>query len=226
MPGSSTLLSVVVFVAVAAAPVVGRAQTCLGQPSLAVSRINVGVSGQTSDGVTGFGAGVTAGNARGFVAAGATRLFIDDSEASATDIHLSAGISMSPNATSSLQLCPFFGAGFGFGPDVRPSIGSSGSDMTTSSTRLNGGIALGGVLVLSPGLSLVPHVQGGAQRVRPVSSDGSYGDSATEATGFVGGGLGLLLRDIFAFRTGVSVPLSSEPQDPTYIIGLTVWKRR
>jgi hypothetical protein len=227
MSGKSSSLRVITLVlALSASAHVGLAQTCLGRPSLAVSRVNIGLGGQFTDGVKGFGADLTFGNATAFLLAGATRVTIDDTDLGATSIDALAGLTITPSTSSSLQICPVVGGGVGIGPDFTFDDGFDLYDVTTRSVAVNGGLALGGVVSLSPGLSVVPHVSGGIQYLRVTLSDGFDDVSDSDTGGFVGGGLSLLFSEVFAIRTAVSVPVGFDSQDPTFTVGFSVGLRR
>lgn len=212
--------------ALATAPQVVHAQTCLGEPSLAVSKINLGVGAQFAEGAKGIGAGLRVGGASTFLGAAVSRVTFNDTDLDATSIDGTAGITITPTAGSSLQMCPFVGGGIGLGPDFTFDDGFDLYDVTTRTTGLNGGLALGGIVTLTPGLSVIPHVNGGVQYVRVKFSDGFDDVSDSETGGFVGGGLSLLFSEVFAIRANVSVPVGSDGGDPTFGIGFTVgWRR-
>jgi hypothetical protein len=207
-------------------PAAASAQLCLGAPSLAVSRLNLNGGAEFADGVKAFGGGLTVGGSRGFVSAGAARLSYDDLDVGATAVTGSAGLSFAPAPQSAVQVCPLVSTTIGIGPDGAVSDGFDLYDITTRTLSVAGGVAIGGAVEVSPGLRVVPHVSLAVQYLRLTLSDDVDSFTDSDTGGALGGGISLLLGDVFAIRPAVSVPLGFEGSDPVFSLGFTVGFRR
>lgn len=190
---------------------------CIGQADLSIARGQVNGSFSANDGASRFGAGLALGSATGlFGSTGIGVTSYDDIEGSTLGVGTGVGFDML-GAASPISLCALAGVGFGFGPN---DIEGSGVDF--SSRDFSAGIGIGGTIVQTTSIALIPAVQASVVHERITFSDDIDSISESETYGALTLGMSLLARERVNFTPFVSVPLGLDGAEPSYGLRLSI----
>lgn len=205
----------------AAAPI--EAQICLGTPSFSAGPVRLGVGAEFGDDVSAFGGEIAAGQPAGaFGALRVSRLTLDfegDSE-SASMVGVNVGYSIALNPANTLSLCPIAAFNYLSGP----SFEAEGVSVDISSRAFGGGAAIGGSIVASPTMSLVPFASFAyfSETATVEASDGidSIEEDVSDTYGVASLGAGFVFNKTITIRPSVAIPVGVEDGKASFAIAL------
>lgn len=196
------------------------AQSCLGLPT-APTNLSFGVG--FPDGGKSYSARFGVSQERFLGGASVEHISADDIDVSATGITIDAGMPLGAIVEgSSLQVCPVASANVTFGPDME----LFGVDVETRSQMYSVGMAAGGTLDVSPGLSVVPNASLALLHIRSKATATLGSDSESASDSETGGmlyvGIAFVFNEVFAAGPGVAVPLGFDAADSMLQIRLSM----
>jgi hypothetical protein len=194
------------------------AQTCLGLASFSRAPVQMTGTGQFTQRMNSFGAGIAYGLQSGvWGKASVATTSIDGIESHPLSLGASAGYQIPVGKAQQAQVCPNASFTVGNGPD------DAAADINGSSRQATVGVNVGTVLAGSnPRMKIVPTV-GLSYAYLKNSAKDSTGTSLFEIAdsyGLAQLGVGLVLNQTISVRPSVDIPLGLEGSDPTFGITL------
>lgn len=217
-----TLVACIALTVVGAREAAG--QTCVGLPNASVARSSL--TGRASSRTNGKSVGVrlALAGARGFGGLSTDIISNRGLTDKAAGVGGDAGFIIPLGASRKMELCPVAQARFVHGPNTSLVVGA------LKRTTVSGGIGLGlgGVVDVSPTLSVIPFARAELLTVRARLSTQGARLTNNETGGLLGGGFALRFNEIFTVTPGVSIPVGfdREDNDLTFTLGATIGFRR
>lgn len=191
------------------------AQVCEGRPGADAGKVQLGAGFSAGNAAKEFGVGVSGLGERAYGGATLGSVSYDDFSGSTTTIGGSVGYQLAVGSSGRAQLCPFFRAALGFGPN---DIAGLGVDLSTRG--VGAGISWGFRATQSADFGLIPTIGAGFSYASVKLSDGVDDLTESDTYGQLGIGLGFIFGRQFAVQPTVTIPLGLEGADP--IVGVTI----
>jgi hypothetical protein len=217
----AALRSVVLVGACLVTATSANAQTCLGLPS---SRANLTGTIGFPEGAKTYGARLGVAQESLFGGVGVNYRKLDDFDASQTSFGVDGGMSLQVAAAgSTVRLCPVVSLDYATGPNLE----LLGNEVETTGLQALGGLALGGIMELSPGVSIIPNALASVLYNRftiktsgPLVDDGE--ESSSETGGLIAGGVTFLFNNRFGVQPRIAIPVGFDEADPVFSLSVHI----
>jgi hypothetical protein len=188
------------------------AQTCVGMPSFASGRMQVGAGASFADGTSSFGGSFGYGNPKSFYGkAGIGSTSYDGLNGSSFDLNLGGGYQIPLQSHSTAQVCPVANLSLSSGPnDIL------GQNIDMSSRSFAFGAALGGQVGRNPRVQILPNASFQFANTRVSVDDGTDSASGSESYGLLTLGTGFVFNSRYSLNPSVSVPVGLDGSSASF----------
>ena len=203
------------LLALLATPAMAVAQACLGAPSFASNHLQMNAGYTFTSDFDEIGASWVSGSNSVFAGLGVSSFAVEGGDANLR-IGGSLGYQV-PVTDGGVQACPLLRASVGL---PTSDYNGLGGDLTTQSYGF--GLAVGGTLLRSGRVALMPSISATVQRDFFKVSGGLAPDEFNDTYVLAGAALGLVLNESLSLRPSVAIPVNASFDDPVFSIGVAL----
>jgi hypothetical protein len=188
------------------------AQTCVGMPSFATGRMQIGAGATFADGSSSFGGTFGYGSAKSFYGkAGIGSTSYDGFDGSSFDLKQGGGYQIPLQSRSTAQVCPVANVTFASGPnDIL------GQNVDMSSRSFAFGAALGGQVGRNPQVQILPNASFQFANTRVSLDDGTDSASNSESYGLLTLGTGFVFNSRYSLNPSVNIPVGLDGSSASF----------